>query len=495
MSRWLAPTVVVCFAATAMPAHARQSTDPKAEFVQALGRLSLDLNGASGDEGSRILPDIARLERALAQWDAIIASYETAMAADLRTADRSLAARMHTAIGAVYLDRGRVDAALREFATASELDPMRPDVALLRAFAYSQATSDVEQATQAFGRAVALAPADPIRLYALARHLMKAGRADEAAKALRAFIDMQKPHAASTTRTPQPAPFIHIELVPEAAGVEPYFPLALYADGFARLHRRDLAGAIAAFKEAASRDPLVTGRGTENERLRLARADTLIDTEQYAAADRLLRELIEQMPSSGRAYYALARLRQRQGLYPEAVSEFERSLTFSPLLGANGIYKTMGMLMTSQQDFAGAASAFEKRVDVHPNDPDAHHDLGLAYFRQGRDDDALAEFAVTLIIAPARADTFAAISQLHVRKGNYEEAAQSAQTAVMLDPKQMEARYVLGTALLRLGRSEAGRRELEIFRRLQDEAAAAHRRQLESEALQREAIRGGGAGR
>ena len=56
-----------------------------------------------------------------------------------------------------------------------------------------------------------------------------------------------------------------------------------------------------------------------------------------------------------------------------------------------------------------------------------------------------------------------------------------------LNPRLKEARYALGTALMRLGQVEEGAQQMEEFRRLQAEAMAGERRTYELERLKRDA--------
>ena len=73
------------------------------------------------------------MERALSQWDGVIRTYETAMAADLRTAEPALAIRMHLALAGLYLDRTRAADGLRELAAARQLDQTRADFPMFEA--------------------------------------------------------------------------------------------------------------------------------------------------------------------------------------------------------------------------------------------------------------------------------------------------------------------------------------------------------------------------
>jgi len=69
-----------------------------------------------------------------------------------------------------------------------------------------------------------------------------------------------------------------------------------------------------------------------------------------------LREAIARVPGSGRAHYTLARLFQRRGRQAEALNEFRASLAFTPLVGVNGIYQSMGALAAARQDFDTAVA-------------------------------------------------------------------------------------------------------------------------------------------
>jgi tetratricopeptide (TPR) repeat protein len=224
-----------------------------------------------------------------------------------------------------------------------------------------------------------------------------------------------------------------------------------------------------------------------DERTRLALANALIQTGRFAEAEPALRQTLDALPASARARYVLGRLYQRQGDYEKALRQFETTITFHPLLGLNGIYQSMGALNAARQNFDAAIEAYSSRVDVHPNDPDAHLDLGETYLRLGRHDEALAEFAMTLMLATGRADAYAGMAQVHLKEGRYAEAAESSRRALDLDADHRQARYALATSLLRLGRTDDGQKELETFQRLQADDAAARARELELGGLKREA--------
>jgi tetratricopeptide (TPR) repeat protein len=543
----------VLLALAAWPSHG-QVPDPKNNFVQALARFSLALDGSYGDEGSRVVSNLQAVERGLEQWDTAIRSYEAAMAAEIGRAEPRLTSRMHAGLGGVYLDRIRPQDALREFAVSVQLDPSRADVYALQGLAYTRPPAhDAAAATAAFRKASELDPISPVRAYVLARHLIQVGKPEEADKAFQMFQANWKQHVAERGEAPLDSPFTRSDLVQERAGVEPFLPPALYVEGFTLLRRGDFEHAIAQFKEATAHDVLVAdpvekidgmkmavtafrdgsvesaverlktviqsspessephrilGRAyladqrndvaveefktavrlkLNDERTRLGLADALVETRRLAEAESALRDTMAAFPASGRAHYALGRLYQRQGQLTDALAEFKAAVALEPLLGLNTLYQAIGGISASRQDFAAAIDAYSKRLDILPNDAGAHQDLGDMYLRLGRHAEALAEFSVVLLLNPKRADGYAAMAQIYLQDRRYADSAAMARRAIERDPANRQARYTLATSLVRLGKTDEGSQELEVYQRLQGEATAALSRQFQLDGLRREA--------
>src|ERR1700681_1733799 len=91
----------------AVPAVRGQVADPKTDFVQALARFSLGLEGTYGDEGSRIRSSLDSMDLELERRDAPIRPSDPAVGSEVSVSEPQVAARMHAALGGVYLDRSR----------------------------------------------------------------------------------------------------------------------------------------------------------------------------------------------------------------------------------------------------------------------------------------------------------------------------------------------------------------------------------------------------
>jgi tetratricopeptide (TPR) repeat protein len=226
-----------------------------------------------------------------------------------------------------------------------------------------------------------------------------------------------------------------------------------------------------------------------DERARVALAEVLSGDRRLAEAERELTQAIESGMQSGRVHYQLAQVYERQSLLPQAAKGFRAAETFGPFVGRDEFYRALGSLLVNQADFDGAVAAYSRRIDANPNSGEAHRQLGEIYFLQGRDEEALTEFLVATWLDPRDAKAFAAAGQVQVRMLKYADARGSLERALAIDPSLKEARYALGTSLMRLGRSEDAKRELEIFQRQQGEFEAAGQQAFRLDALRREASR------
>ena len=537
----------------ASPAVAQSPPETKQEFVAGLLDFAAATAGTFGDEGERLQSALATMESGLIKWDAQVWVYETVIASKIDTAAPTVAADMRTVLGALFLERGRLEDALREFGAATTLDPRRADIRAFQALAYATADRPLE-AAKTYEAASQLDPGDPLKPYLIAHQLAKAGRSEEAIAALvRVRSAAQGRAFEQPTGTNRPAPFIQTTLLENApAGIAVFVP-ARYADGFALIRQRKYEEALVQLRAAVARDPLISDRASSSprisagiaalrqaqfksaiehlragiemepesseahrilgtaywaaqaydasveqlekairlnprdERPRMMLAEVLGEAGQVTNAVATLREATETIPDSGLAHYRLGRLYQNLQRDAEALPEFEEALRLSPVTGVNGLLATIGYLRLNAMNFDGAIETYKQAVSVDLNDLEAHKKLGDGYRKQGRLDEALAEFVVTLMIDPANADAYAALGQVYLASGQPDDAVTALQRAVTLNPAHSEARYALGSTLVRAGRIDEGQKELQAFERLQAESLEKERKSYEVNLVRLEA--------
>lgn len=514
------------------PAFAQPALETKQQFVTALIRLMEAIPGTYGDEGPSVAASIDAMETGLRRWDATLRNYEDAMSAQLESAPPSVASGMRVTLGAVLLERGRIEDALRQFAAAGTLDPKRPDAHLFRGLAYELGGSN-RDASIAFRTAWTLDRGDPAHAYRFLQHVPRDVETGEVALAVETLVAFQRRREAE--QSPRRAePFLSLTLLEDDGVQAPLFSNALYSDGFARLARGEYEAAIAQFRQAAIADPLNTNtaaasdplkhgiealrqgkvqRAVEllkaataqspessevhrllssaywfdqqyaesaeqldvairlrpsDERSRLQLADVLVESGQHQKAEEVLTATIDAIPASGQAHWRLGQLYRLLNRDGDARREFERAARFPILAGAGRVHAAIARMYLAEADLDAAVQSGRRRVAVEPNSIEGHKDLGEVYRKQNREDEALVEFLVATLLDPLDADAYAAIGQVHLGAGRYSEALEVLRRTLALKPEHAEAQYALATTMIRLGMTQEGKEQLEVAQRLQE---------------------------
>jgi tetratricopeptide (TPR) repeat protein len=209
-----------------------------------------------------------------------------------------------------------------------------------------------------------------------------------------------------------------------------------------------LEKALIAADEALTRDP------------RLADAHAVRGTAQFALGrldDALLSlgQAIALDPKQARAHAQLARVHWvGRGDLRAGIAELERAVQINPQFGY--AHHQLAYLYTELGEYAQAESAARKAVDLQEQYISgeegflvigAHTRLGYVFYRQGRYEEALAEYQKELLFL-------------------------SSSDHVLKDRSLVELHQKLGAALVRLGRQAEGRRHLQLAIRKYEERAA-----------------------
>jgi tetratricopeptide (TPR) repeat protein len=454
----------------------------KVAFVDALVAFHSALFGTYGDEGPEVTEALARMSASLGSWESRDA------------ADRAAA----TAAFQAALTRGPSDPVsayltglqLSEAATADGGDPhdaLQPLLAtLMRALdgpglstkqpvPVFALVDDLSAKTRVF------APAAYERGFALTLD----GRFPEAVEAFRAAAAQDPlvvdPAGRSETFRRGLAELRQRRGRPAAAAIEAVvreFPASAEAHrvlGIVYRAAGRLPDGIAQFQEAIRLAP-------RDERSRVALGSTLLEAGRLEEAERTLRDAIAQLPASGEAKWALADVYERQDRGADAIAVLEESTSLIVVAGKVHLYWRIAQLAhLLHRDHRRVIDALTRRMRLAPNEPHAHKDLGLAYSRAGREDEALLELLMTRLLGHEDAETLTAIGQVHLNQERLERAEATLRRAVALDEEYTEARYALGRTLQRLNRAAEAAEELKAFDRLRAAALEEQRVKYERE--------------
>jgi tetratricopeptide (TPR) repeat protein len=443
----------------------------KDAFVHTLIDLANAANADVNDAGGGLTTAIDAMAPGLAEWDVALARMESGLAAEIGSAQPPMAARMRTVLGAAYLERGRLDDALKQFDAAAAIDPQFAEVHVLRGLALESATR-TSDAAAAFRTAWRLQPDNLASAYRVLRSSREARGAslDDVVKALSSAVERGAPPGDQAAVS-----FVDAGLLNEASMATPVFLPAAFSDGLALLMQARYSEAVATLKMSTE----VSAAEVRDERARLASADARLASRDVIGARAALGEGVQALPRSGLLRWRLAQLQLALGDEAGALRSLQAAVALPLLGGAAHLYAALGRIYHNQLDLDAAAFAYERRVRLIPNDVAAHLDLGDVYRAQDRLDEALAEYSIASLLDATNVRALVTAAQMHAAAGRDEPAVTLLRRAVALEPSHLEARYALSRGLLRLGLADDARRELQVFERLQQKALQDQRRQFQ----------------
>ena len=186
------------------------------------------------------------------------------------------------------------------------------------------------------------------------------------------------------------------------------------------------------------------------------------------AAVRAYEQAIALVPSHAKTRTELAILFTRIDRYDDALSPARTDGTGAPPIAPKA-QMVLGLLHAREGRYPAAIAAYQRAIAAVPNYGEAWFNLGEAYLKQN--DYAAAEQAFSRAVA---ADTTSAqfrngLGRSYYLRRDYAAAVVEFSCAVRLDSLFAQTRFNLGNALLRSGQKEAGRRQLALYKRLDEE--------------------------
>jgi tetratricopeptide (TPR) repeat protein len=534
----LAAVWLVCFLAAPPVAQAQ-----KHAFLDALVEFHSALFGTYGDEGPQVLVALDRLSASLDEWERSAQAWEAELRsrsapapaewallhADGRQLDRAVdsmrqaiaaepaRASLYIFLGGLYDAADRPAEAAAAFDAAHKLDPADPVAAYLRGrqlaagatLATGTATPDLGPLTATLISAYER-PRPPTKprlpQFSLVDDLSASTRVFAPAAYERGFVLL----AAGRFREA-------IATFRQSAARDPLVadPVARddrFVRGVAALRQRRGSEAVAHLEATVRAHPMsseahrvlgvvyrAVGRLNESiasfeaavrlspgdERANVALGSTLTEAGRFGDAERVLKEALVRLPRSGEAHWALSLVYERLDRGEDAIRLLQEAASLVVVAGKSHLYWRIAQMAHGyHRDHARVIAVLTERARLVPNEPHAHKDLGLAYSRAGRDDEALLELLMAALLGHEDAEMLTAIGQVHLNQDRPDRAAAAAERAVALDPDSSTARYVFARALQRLGRTADAAVQLDAFERLRAQSFEQQRQTFEREAAE-----------
>jgi tetratricopeptide (TPR) repeat protein len=113
-----------------------------------------------------------------------------------------------------------------------------------------------------------------------------------------------------------------------------------------------------------------------------------------------------------------------------------------------------------------ALNAYNKAIDLNPNDASAYNNRGLAYDNLDKDDLAIADYDKAVELNPEYGDAFKNLAKTYGRRGYYKQAILFYDRVIRLNPKDADAYYNRGNAYDKIGDSRLANQDLKIAAQL-----------------------------
>jgi len=133
-----------------------------------------------------------------------------------------------------------------------------------------------------------------------------------------------------------------------------------------------------------------------------------------------------------------------------------------------------------KQDNEHARDEFLKDAAVEPDLAFNYDELGDVYAQMQQYSAAEKVYREALRRDPRLLNSYVGLAKVYQRTQNYQKALTAIDSAGKLDPVRTDIHYLRGQILLRLGRNEEGRKELEASVRIDNERRAQRQKQVES---------------
>ena len=289
---------------------------------------------------------------------------------------------------------------------------------------------DFTAALASFHRALQLEPRDPEVHNNLALALVQLGRLDDAIRYYR-----------------------------QALEIRPALLDAHYGLGSVLLAQGNTKEAIAVFQQALEIEPEFAKAHNNLGSAFAEQGDTARALAHFARA-------VAIEPDYAEAHHNLGNALLGAGKLNRAASEFERSLEIDPTY-PNGHF-FLGLAYYGLNQYPEAVELLKEAISRDPQNLNAHLYLGDCYLAVRRPNDAIAQLEKVLKLDDQISEAHALLGSAYVESGRLEEGVEAFQRAITLAPNNPGLHNQLAQVYQRLGMKEEAKKELEVFRKLDD---------------------------
>lgn len=449
--------------AVASPAAAQRGP-----FFSAVVSFYRSSAGLYGDEGPQLAAHLAAMSTALERWDLEIRDAERQLRSRLQPGgDLQAALQIHTTLASLYVERGRLSDAAREFDENIRVDPRRAAFHHLKGLVL-QAMSRHPEAADAFRAAWLLDPDDPQNAYRLIAHRSVGATPQDVERARLTLAGLEQ-RLIRREQAGSPAPFAVLSGILDDAGGGMAFVPAAYAASFSLILQGELDRGLVELRAAIATDPLVANPASRSEpgRLGIAALRLAASATGSASEDAVASAIdhLETAVSGGAASSELHRVLATAHAITGDINQAAAHLRDAVRLDPRDERSRLALARTLAEVGRSAESEVLVRTAVAElPDSSALRWRSSTRSQAWKDDDdlALVDMADRLTLLVGKGELYralAGVAQLHSAD---DTAVDLLERAVRTTPNNVSAHKALARAYVENGRETEGFAELVI---------------------------------
>ena len=199
----------------------------------------------------------------------------------------------------------------------------------------------------------------------------------------------------------------------------------------------------------------------EKARIHLQRGVDAFNERQYNQAIDSTQEALKYDPNLAGAYNHLALIYMETKRYQKSEEAFTKALELQAEYPE--VHNNIGVLLNRQEKYGDAIPHFEKALksDRYGTPENAYTNMGYSYFKLGNTARAKAYHQKALDVSPLFCLASKNMGDVYTKEKHFQKAVDYFQKAITHCPLFQEAHYKLGLVMMKMGRKDLAKNQLE----------------------------------